>query len=321
MHFYQQLRHIKRSLTLLHAKKQSDNEQESEREHILPQNEEKSRPIISTETRRTASNVLYFALKTLISISNNVPVAGALSRIIEPLLDITSRIEQSSVNTQGLIQLATRIERLTPIVEEMAKSDPDRGRAIVLGRELASMTTDLKAASQRGKLNQFFNSADNASALEKHNTALAQMIADATEVLKSLREFEAQNRKMQDSLSPIVMGDIIGGCGTGGRTSVDGDEQAPTFEQQASKFEVYEEGEIFRLPAMRVDEFCREYSLDETIRILLEHRGFQTARALCTVSDSSLKEAGLLVGQIAELRIALQAFRASEAEKHKTTTM
>ncbi|KAF8132150.1 hypothetical protein K438DRAFT_1788049 [Mycena galopus ATCC 62051] len=58
-HFYlwQLLRRIKRSLTLP-LKKQSDKEEESEREHILPQNEEKSRPLISTETRRTASNVL-----------------------------------------------------------------------------------------------------------------------------------------------------------------------------------------------------------------------------------------------------------------------
>ncbi|KAF8169201.1 hypothetical protein K438DRAFT_1774446 [Mycena galopus ATCC 62051] len=197
----QLLRHIKRSLTLpFTLKKQSDNGEKSERKQSLPQNDKKSQPLISTETRRTASNALYFALQTLSSISNNVPVAGALSAIIEPLLDITSRIKQSSDNAQGLIQLATRIERLTPIVEEMAKS-----------RELASMATDLKAASERGQLNQFFNSADNALALSKHNMVLAEMIADSTEVLKTLRELEALN-------------DSVGGVGgTGGHAQIGGE--------------------------------------------------------------------------------------------------
>ncbi|KAF8150284.1 hypothetical protein K438DRAFT_1865891 [Mycena galopus ATCC 62051] len=176
-----------------------------------------------------SANVLYFALKTLSSISNNVPMAGALSGIIEPLLDITSRIEQSSVNAQGLIQLATRIEHLAPLVEETAKSDPDRGRWIVLElqTELASMTTDLKAASQRGKLNQFFNNADDASPLSKHNMVLAQLIADSKlvgiqEVLESLRELESS--KMEDASSPIVMGDITGGVGgTGGHAQIGGE--------------------------------------------------------------------------------------------------
>ncbi|KAF8150285.1 hypothetical protein K438DRAFT_442045 [Mycena galopus ATCC 62051] len=201
-------RHIRRSFRLPSTKKQSDNGEKSESKQSLPQNEKKSRPLISTKARarRTASNALYFALKTLSSISNNVPVAGALGAIIEPLLDITSLIEQSSVNAEGLIQLAARIERLAPIVEEMAKRDPDRGQVIILDlqTELASIATDLKAASQRGKLNQFFNSADDASPLSKHNMVLAQMIADSTlvgvqEVLESLRELESS--KMQDALT------------------------------------------------------------------------------------------------------------------------
>jgi hypothetical protein len=47
------------------------------------------------------------------------------------------------------------------------------------------MTQDLKDASSKGKLNQFFNSADNASALERHNMALAKLIADSTVRLNS----------------------------------------------------------------------------------------------------------------------------------------
>ncbi|KAF8146050.1 hypothetical protein K438DRAFT_2028483 [Mycena galopus ATCC 62051] len=220
----QLLHHIKKFFTLLRTKKQSDNECESEREQSLCQNEKKSRPLISTEARRTASNALYFALKTLSSISNDVPVAGALSDIIEPLLDITSRIEQSSLNAQGLVQLATRIECLAPIVEQIAEHNPDQGQAIVLGlqTELASMATDLEAASQRGKLNQFFNNTDNASPLRKHNMVFAQMIADFTlvgvhEVLKSLREFErSKSQNPSFEAPPTVMGDITGGVGVAG---------------------------------------------------------------------------------------------------------
>jgi hypothetical protein len=42
------------------------------------------------------------------------------------------------------------------------------------------MTQDLKDACSKGKLNQFFNSADNASALGRHNMVLNTMIADFT---------------------------------------------------------------------------------------------------------------------------------------------
>ncbi|KAF8146026.1 hypothetical protein K438DRAFT_1991194 [Mycena galopus ATCC 62051] len=193
-------------------------------------------------------------------------------------------IQQSSVNAQGLIQLATRIERLTPIVEEMAKSDLDRSQAIVLGlqTELTSMATDLKAASQRGKLNQFFNSADDASALSKHNMVLAQMIADSTlvgvqEVLKSLRELEA------------------------------------------SKLRASGKGETFRPPDMGVEEFCHEYSLDNTILQLLRSHGFRKAGAICEVSDLALKDAGFRCGEIAELRRALKEFKASVTGENEST--
>ncbi|KAF8146029.1 hypothetical protein K438DRAFT_1944826 [Mycena galopus ATCC 62051] len=57
MHFCQQLlRGIKRFLTLPLTKKQSDSGWESERERLNA--EEKSRPLINTETRQTVSNVM-----------------------------------------------------------------------------------------------------------------------------------------------------------------------------------------------------------------------------------------------------------------------
>jgi hypothetical protein len=90
-----------------------------------------------------------------------------------------------------------------------------------------SITQDLNVASSKGKLNQFFNSADNASALEGHNTALDRLIAGSTvhlqlshcvpwvdfdsilkfvtvnEVRKSLREIEVSLTAMNDIHSLI----------------------------------------------------------------------------------------------------------------------
>ncbi|KAJ7041123.1 hypothetical protein C8F04DRAFT_1080284 [Mycena alexandri] len=143
----------------------------------------------------TTRNVLKFALKTLSVASANVPFASLLSAAIEPLLAITDRIEQISSNAQGLIELAARIELLTPIVSQM--TEDSRGERVIGGlqRELQSITRDLEVARSQGKLDQFFNSVDNTSSLQKHNMNLAQLIADSTlvtvhEVLKSVRDIE-----------------------------------------------------------------------------------------------------------------------------------
>ncbi|KAJ7875274.1 hypothetical protein B0H14DRAFT_3859487 [Mycena olivaceomarginata] len=144
---------------------------------------------IDPETVRTAPNDLDFALRALTS------------------LEITGRVEQTPANAQGLAQLAARIERITPIVNEMAHMNASKGQTIVqeLQRELASMTQDLKDARSKGKLNQFFGSADKGSPLERHNTALAKLIADSTgvkvdEVLGSLCKIEG-NRVGQEVMA------------------------------------------------------------------------------------------------------------------------
>ncbi|KAJ7792559.1 hypothetical protein B0H14DRAFT_3889808 [Mycena olivaceomarginata] len=114
-------------------------------------------------------------------------------------------VQQTSVNAQGLVQLAARIGHIIPIVNDMAHTNPSKGQAIVqeLQQVLASMTQDLKDARSKGQLNQFFNSADNASALGRHNMVLNTMIADSmlvtvNEVLRSLYEIE---RSLQKSSS------------------------------------------------------------------------------------------------------------------------
>ncbi|KAJ6476318.1 hypothetical protein C8R45DRAFT_1009595 [Mycena sanguinolenta] len=180
--------------------------------------------IIDTEAARTATNALVFALRTLSTVSNGIPLAGALSGIIDPLVEITTRIKQTSANAHALAQLAARINRLAPIVARMAQDDPDKGQAIVqnLHQELVSMTDELKVAGSRGKLNRFFNSVENTSVLQKHNNVLAQMIADCTldtvqGVSQSLRALE--NSKLQERYP-----DIGGGTGgTGGNGDIGGE--------------------------------------------------------------------------------------------------
>jgi hypothetical protein len=39
-------------------------------------------------------------------------------------------IQQTSVNAQGLVQLAARIERITPIVKDMARTNSVKGQTI-----------------------------------------------------------------------------------------------------------------------------------------------------------------------------------------------
>ncbi|KAJ7477429.1 hypothetical protein FB451DRAFT_1172980 [Mycena latifolia] len=190
----------------------------------------------------TARNALTVTLRTLSSVSKNIPFGSILSSVIDPLLDITNRIEQVSSNAEALIALSARIDLLTPIVSEMTEDKAERGRAIVeaLQRELESITKDLKEARAQGKLEQFFNSTDNASSLTQHNMALAQIIADSTlatvhEVLTSVRNLERS--KFSESSVPqrqVEMGDIrggFGGTGGGGRIGGEGGEgEGPDLE-------------------------------------------------------------------------------------------
>ncbi|KAJ7657851.1 hypothetical protein DFH06DRAFT_1197295 [Mycena polygramma] len=196
-----------------------------------------SSPISITEPSPTARNVLKFALLTLSSVTTNLPICGALSSIIDPLLNIVERIEQTSDNARSLKELAARIELLTPIVSEMAENNPNQGRTIVeaLQRELQSITRDLEVASSQGRLSRFFNSADIASSLGKHNLSLAKLIADSTfvtvhEVLKSLREREPSQppeyfppeAQLVEITGQLV--GITGGCGGPGADGLIGGE-------------------------------------------------------------------------------------------------
>ncbi|KAJ7717545.1 hypothetical protein B0H16DRAFT_436717 [Mycena metata] len=193
----------------------------------------------SSNGAATTRNVLKFSLSTLSTISANIPFGSGLSAVIEPLLTIVDRIEQMSSNAQGLVELAARIELLAPVVSEMAEN-PGGSKIIErLQRELESITTDLEAARTHGKLNQFFNSDDNSSSLQKHNMTLAQLIADSTmvtvhEVLKSVQEFQ-QSRFEFDTEPTFELGDITGGFGGAGSSGLriggqGGDGEGPTID-------------------------------------------------------------------------------------------
>ncbi|KAJ6508650.1 hypothetical protein C8R45DRAFT_448965 [Mycena sanguinolenta] len=105
-----------------------DGDDESERTIT----EDEPQPVdANSQMAHTAANVLVFSLRTLSGISNSIPVVGALSGIIDTLLGIVGQIQQTSANEQSLAQLAARIERLTPIVTQMAKDDPLKGQGIV----------------------------------------------------------------------------------------------------------------------------------------------------------------------------------------------
>ncbi|KAJ7873138.1 hypothetical protein B0H14DRAFT_3860236 [Mycena olivaceomarginata] len=222
MHFRQLF--SRRKARTVPTTERSNSERKSQQQEI-PQ---KKPSLLNPETVRTASNALEFALRTLSGITSGIPLGGTLRGIINPLLEIAGRIEQTSVNEKGLAKLAARIEYITPIVNDVAHTN----QAIVqeLQQELVSITQDLNVASSKGKLNQFFNSADNASALEGHNTALDRLIAGSTfvtvnEVRKSLREIERS--KLQESPSPeppIVLGNVTGGVGgRGGYARIGGE--------------------------------------------------------------------------------------------------
>ncbi|KAJ7502692.1 hypothetical protein B0H11DRAFT_2188470 [Mycena galericulata] len=205
--------------------------------------EEKHPPTQSrgSEATHTAINVLKLALTTLSAVSSNIPLAGVLSGVIDPLLAIADRIQQTSDNQKGLVELSARIELLAPVLSETGNNRRIQGQLVealnrllerrVLYRELYSIKEDLDAASSRGTLAQFFNSEDNSSSLAKHNATLTQMIADSTfstvnEVLKNVQALEwkfSQSPPAVGAEGINEMGNITGGLGgTGGHARTGG---------------------------------------------------------------------------------------------------
>ncbi|KAF7291711.1 hypothetical protein HMN09_01262700 [Mycena chlorophos] len=201
-----------------------------------------SPPSSPSDTANTAKNAFVLSLKTLGSVSENIPFAAVLNSVIEPLLDILSRVEQASENYRGFIQLASRIELLTPIVaQKNAQEGTQLARALerqmqvflriamlTSNRELRSMHDDIKQALAHGKLAQFFNSDANSSGIAKHNVNLTQLIGDSThesvnEILKTVRAMEVK-KQSELNLIPIEERPTLEGGrgGSGGKGNLGG---------------------------------------------------------------------------------------------------
>ncbi|KAJ7266814.1 hypothetical protein C8J57DRAFT_1329090 [Mycena rebaudengoi] len=185
------------------------------------------------EGPRTARNVLKLALTTLSSVSSSIPIAAPLGGIIDALLAVAERIEQTSANKKGLAELAARIQALAPILSDTARIRPGDGQIVVesLRGELQSIKMALDAATSRGEIDQFFNSPENASSLANYNSNLDRIIAEFTlvtvnQVLKSIHALQSKLLESPSSVGNegiIEMGNITGGIGgTGGHARIGG---------------------------------------------------------------------------------------------------
>ncbi|KAJ7750751.1 hypothetical protein B0H14DRAFT_2981778, partial [Mycena olivaceomarginata] len=274
------------------------------------------------ENPNTGRNALKFALKTLSSISSNIPFGSVLSGVIDPLLDI-----------------ADRIELLSPLVSKMARDKPEQCQPIVEAlqnpRDLQSITDDLKDAS-REKLDQFFNSKDNASSLAKHNNHLAQMIADATlvevhEVLRWLQYIESRigaNSEKAEDTRPEFIGGTGGKGGYGGHTGGEGGlgEAAQLAIENVGLFRRIQggiggeggsgnvkggpggtgQGPRIGHPLLAID------GNGGNLQKLLQDQGFETVGGLLEANDTAFENAGFKFGHIAELTRALNDFVSKE---------
>ncbi|KAF7291710.1 hypothetical protein HMN09_01262600 [Mycena chlorophos] len=152
-------------------------------------------PLVRPETLSTAKNAFVLGLKTLGAISGNIPFGSVLNSVIEPLLNIMDRIEETAENQQGFLQLASRVHMLEPIIQDKKANEP-ACKEIVEALGKRSIHDDIEQALQQGTIASFFNSQDNASGIVRHNVNLTQLIGDSTqqsinEVLKTLKEIQA----------------------------------------------------------------------------------------------------------------------------------
>ncbi|KAJ7438202.1 hypothetical protein B0H11DRAFT_592831 [Mycena galericulata] len=85
---------------------------------------------IHPSTPNTTLSALKFTLQTLSSISTHIPIGAGLAIVIDTFLAVMTRIEQTSVNAQGLAQLVERIQLLTPIIVSETASPTSKGRVV-----------------------------------------------------------------------------------------------------------------------------------------------------------------------------------------------
>ncbi|KAK7002063.1 hypothetical protein R3P38DRAFT_2648248 [Favolaschia claudopus] len=141
---------------------------------------------------QTETNVLTAALRALGTVSSHIPVLGMLNSVIEPVLALTEQVQQTADNMENLVQLSSRVEYLTEVIQ---KSDNQEIIGERLRGELLRMQEDLGGAHKEQWLGQFFNSRDNAAMIKKHNNNLLAMITENTlmgvdQIMKKLKDIE-----------------------------------------------------------------------------------------------------------------------------------
>jgi hypothetical protein len=92
----------------------------SERKYQQQEIPQKKPSLLNPETVRTASNALEFALRTLSGITSGIPLGGALRGIINPLLEITGRIEVSLVGIIPRSQFHTFASSKLPSMKKVS---------------------------------------------------------------------------------------------------------------------------------------------------------------------------------------------------------
>ncbi|KAJ7608424.1 hypothetical protein FB45DRAFT_1067511 [Roridomyces roridus] len=180
---------------------------------------------------QTGRNAVKFALETLSKVSYNIPLGGVINSVIDPLLEVADRIEETEANREGLVQLGARIGRLLHIIGERRSTSLEEESASVvedvLHRELEFISADLNAARSQGRIKQFFNSRDTAGSLAAHNDTLAYLISELTlegtqDVRKSLKAIEEKlETSAQNGNSEDIRPELFGGQGGKGGASDD----------------------------------------------------------------------------------------------------
>ncbi|KAF8240893.1 hypothetical protein L208DRAFT_1383883 [Tricholoma matsutake] len=143
---------------------------------------------ITPTSGSTAKDTALNALKLVMQIVADAPVPG-IKVAMSGLLTIIGKVQETSGNTQGFLNLAMRMESLKPIVSKMKDTEGECTTMDIFKKlevEINSLTAEIERAKSNGTLAKFFNSTDDASSLKSHNDNLDQIIHGASWLLTIL---------------------------------------------------------------------------------------------------------------------------------------
>ncbi|KAK7055072.1 hypothetical protein R3P38DRAFT_1343210 [Favolaschia claudopus] len=139
-------------------------------------------------TLRSTSTLdaLLLSFKTLCASSTTLgeTLKDAIEAFLDSIRHIDSEQTSANLNTQsGLVEVVERIQKLTSIVEELIKYDPDKGRVIAGNLEI-----ELRTITKRLKTSHGGRREDHYAAVLKewHNTMITQMIVDCAELTREI---------------------------------------------------------------------------------------------------------------------------------------